>query len=511
MIHLQTIRKHSTNMPYREALVDGDTSISWQELQKNTENKILFILTKFDHGLPKQACYISPNRIELISWLAAFATLKIPVTGLDYSLPTEALKELLNLVGADLLLLSTSSIENSKYLFELGAPQAAQFDMDSPTIVFTDVVGKPLEVDILEHLSKAKSQPPYRAVGLTSGTSGLPKAAIRTQSFDQRRFEYFTNRYDFDHEEAFLLSMPLYHAAGNGWARMFMNLGATVYFAPINSPSAIANVIIERKITASVMTPALLSQILDSLDAIENSKNECLRWVLVGGKHFPTMQKQRALSKLGPIVYEYYGTTETGVNTIAEPADLEQHPNSVGRPFDGNNIAIFDAGGLCLGQEKIGIVAISSYMNMDGYSDGSSNEIMLDGKRYLLTSETGFIDKEDRLYLLNRSTHQNRHHHLYRLEDAIRDIPCIKDVAILQRSDCESSKVECVIEMSAQSYDLSYLQEKLQLLADKEYLQLARYSVVPRIPYSPSGKVRVSELMALLDSSQAKSELVGNG
>ncbi|OIQ89412.1 putative acyl--CoA ligase YhfT [mine drainage metagenome] len=509
MINLQSIRQHSARTPNKDALVDGDTGITWQEFQIDTEKKIQFLLTNFKHGLPKQVCYISHNRIELISWLSAFSTLNIPITGLDYSLPVAILKKLSLVIGAELILVSMGSLINDDEVFGSGWSRSVLFDLDSPTIVYVDAVGKPLSLDNPENLSKANPSYLYRAVGLTSGTSGLPKAVIRTESFDKRRFTYFTSRYGFNHEDVFLLSMPLYHAAGNGWARMFMNLGATIYFSRLDSPSGIAEIMSEKRITASVMTPSLLARILDALESKDYKNNNHLKWLLIGGKHFPVSQKLKALSKLGQVIYEYYGTTETGVNTIAEPDDLANYPDSVGRAFDGNTVAIVGPKGTRLGPNAIGTIAISSYMNMDCYSDGSSKAVMLDNNRFLLTSETGYLDAEGRLYLLNRSINQNNNpRHLYRLEDAIRCIPGVRDVALLENNDNSNTTIECAIEMKAQSVKPQDLQAQIQLLADKEQLQLIRYYEVSKIPYSPSGKVRVGDLRLLLGKSYGESEQI---
>ncbi|MBI3752597.1 MAG: hypothetical protein HY266_00940 [Deltaproteobacteria bacterium] len=87
-------------------------------------------------------------------------------------------------------------------------------------------------------------------------------------------------------------------------------------------------------------------------------------------------------------------------------------------------------------------MAVASYMNMANYGDGSANTLLLDRERYLLTPEQGYLDKEGRLYLLNRSA---------------------------------------------------------RALASEERLRFARLRVTSRIPYSPSGKVKVRDLSLLLD------------
>jgi acyl-coenzyme A synthetase/AMP-(fatty) acid ligase len=246
------------------------------------------------------------------------------------------------------------------------------------------------------------------------------------------------------------------------------------------------------------MTPFTVRGLLDTIEANTKSFKHALRWVLVGGKHFPVQQKKRALDRLGPIIHEYYGTTESGVNTIAEPHDLENHPRSVGLPFDGNAIAIIGPGGSRLGAEEIGTVAVASYMNMDYYSDGSSNRIVFDGENYLPTSEKGYLDQEGRLYLLNRSAAPDNLYNIYGLEDAIRALPCVADVALLSSENQSGSQVDCAVQIKYKAKVPSQLRDDIRKLISKEQMHLLCYRVVPQIPYSPSGKVKVRDLELLL-------------
>lgn len=498
MINLSLIKAHVEFAPDRAAVLTGNRCITWHELHNETEKKICYLLERFGQKFPVQACYISPNRPELISWLAAFSTLGIPVTGLDYTLSHSDLKKLLITLRADFILISTKTFDLGRAESGFGDNSSLLVDLNSTD--FENGVYEKCDINgDISALLKGLGIPntPFRSVGLTSGTTGMPKLVIRSRPFDQRRFAFFTNRYGFTFEDRFLVSMPLYHAAGNGWARMFMGLGATIYLASVDDPEELKNIIERQYITASVMTPSILREVLDAAESNATFKHT-LKWVLVGGKHFPVQQKERALDQLGPIIHEYYGTTETGVNTIAEPHDLENHPRSVGLPFDGNAIAIIDPCGSRLGTEEIGTVAVASYMNMDSYSDGSSNSVTFDGKSYLLTSEKGYLDQEGRLYLLNRSSVSDNLYNIYGLEDAIRALPCIADVALMPSDNQSSSQVNCAIQIKYKTKAPSQLHDGIRKLVSTAQMQLLRYGVVPKIPYSPSGKVKVRDLELLL-------------
>ncbi len=348
---------------------------------------------------------------------------------------------------------------------------------------------------------------PFRAISFTSGTSGRPKPVIRNGSFDARRFAYFTARYGFSSADRHLATIPFYHAAGGGWARLFLQLGATLVLAPPDDAIEAAELIRREWITSSTMTPPILSGVLRHVaqNRARVTPNQ-LRFVLVGGKHFPAPAKQEALQVLGPVVYEYYGTTETGVNTIAEPADLLTHPASVGRVYDGNKILILDPERRPVPAGIVGSVAIASYMNMDGYLGAAANKTQIDGERYLVTSEAGYLDEDGRLFLLNRSQGADSVN-LYALENAIRQIRGVDDVALVRKTEAGPVAVHCAVVLKASAaVSAQEVEARVADIVRRERVALARFELLDQIPYSPSGKVRAAELESAIGRAGDKAK-----
>ena len=503
MIHLKVITKHAQARPTAHALTDTKSVMTWDGFRQETERIIAFLLNHYGRELPRQAAYISQTRIEMMPWLAALTTLGIPFTGLDYSLSPAALNALNNSIGTDLLLLSTKSISQVDNVIALANDNAMIFDLDSLSMPF---IGRSMADNrnvaaalLIENIGLQGR--PYRAVGFTSGTTGLPKTVLRYESFDQRRFAYFAERYRFTSEDLFFSAMPAYHAAGNGWVRLFLSLGATVCISSGESPHEILNTLISKRITATVMTPVLLNQLVNEATILKVTSVPSLRWLLVGGKHLPAALKLRALAQLGPSLHEYYGTTETGVNTIAEPADIANYPSSVGKVYDGNAIAILDTARQPLPAGCSGSIAVDSYMNMASYGDGHAHAVELKGKRYLITPDQGYLDQEGRLFLLNRSDTPGNHDHLYRLEDAIRSLPDIEDVAILSENENAPEEVTCALKVASVDQPEATIVAQVRLLAEREAIKLHSCRVVHAIPYSPSGKVRIRDLKLLLSAA----------
>lgn len=502
MLTLNKINEIAEQQGDQVSIVHYDEQLTWNQLKSQTERRVAYLINRYGGSMPKQACYICNNRIDLFPWLAAFATLSVPVVGIDYTLPLTTIQEMARKIGVDIILLSSVQLNLHGEMPVMGESHemgSVLFDLDSPSMAMLDSIGEN------QHQLGCVIPPSdraFRAIGFTSGTSGLPKAVLRSKSFDQRRFQYFSERYGFNRSDRFMVSMPMYHAAGNGWARLFMSLGATLYLVDSSDTEMMALYLDRYNITATVFSPVLLASVINCRQQNQRAKPEALKWVLVGGRNFTEVEKKRALDHLGTVIYEYYGTTESGVNAIAEPEDLLRHPQSVGRAYDGNHIVILSNNGDVLPAGQTGTVAIASYMTMDDYVEGGGQFIILnDGLRYFISPDQGYLDDFGRLFLLNRSGGSRQVAHLYQLENAIRELPCIDDVAMMMVDDSSGDKVQCIYSLKNKSSNSQRLLEKIKQVANDASVLLGPCKQIPHIPYTPSGKVRVSDLQKLIANS----------
>ncbi len=498
MITLKRLNEIATVRGNEICISDGKEKYTWYDIIRLTESRMVFLLRSFNAEQLRSACYLSKNSTELICWLAAFATLGIPVNGLDYSLPVKTLSTLINRVNPGLLIISFS-LYTPDEINAFNANGISMLAIDAPIDSVVSSVGE-LHHSELNSLLSTHIYPPFRAVSLTSGTSSVPKIVLRYRSFDSRRFTWFTERFNFTHRDGFMLILPLCHAAGNGWARMFMGLGAPLYLVDQDDEPALAYVLSVSAVKASVMTPNLVARMLNLAGTGRLQHN--LRWVLVGGSYFPVKSKQCARAAFGNIFCEYYGCTETGVNILSDPADMSECPESVGRAFNGNRVMILDEDNIPLGANKNGRVAIASYMLMDEYGDGSKPFTLIDGERYFLMADYGYLDDGGRLFLMNRNGENHCVYDVHRTEEHIRSLPCVKDVALVAVPLRGESHIRCIFSTNQNRVN------KFTCLIKKINEQAIRNGIinftafrVEKIPYSPSGKVRFSEIIRIPDAA----------
>lgn len=477
---------------------DNNRQYTWNEIIRQTESRVVFLRRTFSEEQLRSVCYLSKNSAELVCWLAALATLGIPASGLDYSLPVETLCTLLGRINPGLLLVSFNLFTPDE-LCHLNTTGTNMLGLDAPTDPVVDSIGE-LHHPELNCLLSTRTPPPYRGLSLTSGTSSVPKIALRYQSFDARRFAWFTDQFGFSDVDGFMLILPLYHAAGNGWARMFMGLGASLHLVDQDDEQALAQTLSRECVRAAVMTPNLVALMTGLSTRIPLRHH--LRWVLVGGSYFSVTSKQAACAAFGNIFCEYYGCTETGVNVLSKPDDMQACPKSVGRSFDGNRVLILDEDNRPRRAGEKGRVAISSYMLMDEYGDGSRPFIMIGDERYFLMADYGYLDDSGRLFLMNRNGEIGSDHDIYRIEEKIRSLPCIRDVSVVTVQLQGVNHVRCIFSTDrSNKKNFMRLIEKINEQASTTGVINFSAHRVDKIPYSPSGKVRFDEVIRILDAA----------
>lgn len=103
-------------------------------------------------------------------------------------------------------------------------------------------------------------------------------------------------------------------------------LNKTLFLINKFDPTVVAKEIELNRIEVAILIPQMINKLLDF-------KMESLRCVVSCADILPPSILQAATGKFGDIVFNFYGTSETGLATIATPAMLAIRPDTIGRPI----------------------------------------------------------------------------------------------------------------------------------------------------------------------------------
>jgi long-chain acyl-CoA synthetase len=315
--------------------------------------------------------------------------------------------------------------------------------------------------------NQSAAAPPNRSPGqrmyYTSGTTGRPKGvrkAIPEGQLDEDAVAYSarlfaTGGLDADASGVHLVTGPAYHAAPLGFGMSALHLGQTVVLMDRWSSEAALGLIDRYRVTNTHMVPTMFHRLLQ-IPAPERQKFDLssLRGVVHASAPCPVGVKRQMIDWLGPIVNEYYASTEGG-GTSVTAAEWLTRPGTVGRPAEPGDIKIFDDSGRELGASEIGTVY--SRLKVPFEYHGEQEKTMASRRGdYFTVGDIGYLDPDGYLYLTDRSSDIiiSGGVNIYpsEVEAVLLTHPAVQDAAVIGIPSQEwGEEVKAVVELRAQA------------------------------------------------------------
>jgi fatty-acyl-CoA synthase len=184
---------------------------------------------------------------------------------------------------------------------------------------------------------------------------------------------------------------------------MMMTLGASLVVADHFDAEEVLATIEREAVTSAFMVPVMLAR-LCSLDPAVRKRYDTssLRWILSGAAPLPTDTARRFQEAFGPILWNFYGATETGLVTLAGPEDHSARPGTVGRPLAGNEIRILGDDGQPLPTGEVGELYVRNSMLISEYHDDqdATRGAMREG--FFSVGDLASLDQDGYVYLASR-------------------------------------------------------------------------------------------------------------
>ena len=178
----------------------------------------------------------------------------------------------------------------------------------------------------------------------TSGTTGHPKGAWRPNGVNIENVLQVISIFELGESDVHLMCGPGYHSAVSFFSALHHVLGATVVMQPKFDADDALDLIERHRVTTSFMAPTLLQRLVDA--QIRNQRDvSSLRALILGAAPCPHALKVRAEAAFGRVLWEFYGATETGINTVLRPEDQLRKPGSCGTAVPGQEIRLVGAYG----------------------------------------------------------------------------------------------------------------------------------------------------------------------
>jgi acyl-CoA synthetase (AMP-forming)/AMP-acid ligase II len=246
------------------------------------------------------------------------------------------------------------------------------------------------------------SPPPQRgkAIILTSGTTGTPKGASRSQPRSLDPAAALLAMIPLKAREKTMIAAPMFHSWGFVHFTLGMSLSSTLVLSRKFDPEATLSLTAQHECTALIVVPVMMQRILELPDDILRRYDlSNLRVVAVSGSALPGDLSDRWMDLFGENVYNLYGSTEVAWASIATPQDLRAAPGTAGRAPHGTVVKLYDEDGKPVKQGETGRIFVGNELQFEGYTGGGGKD-MIDG--LLSSGDVGHFDAAGRLFVDGR-------------------------------------------------------------------------------------------------------------
>lgn len=336
-------------------------------------------------------------------------------------------------------------------------------------------------------------------IGFTSGTTGNPKAFVRSQ--DSWIASIDCNRFDLEINESDHILIPgaLMHSHFLYGAISTLYLGGTVYlldkFSPIEGQSWIESYPITTMYVVPTMIEAFLKQGIQI--------NKSIKILSSGAKWSERLKLEiyHIFPKI--IMYEFYGASELSFITVISNRDGMNKAATVGKPCYGVRVQIRLQDQILAKPNEIGTIYVRSGLIINGYidHDGRTVHSIQDKEGWATVHDRGYFDEDGYLYITGREQNMILYGGINIFPEEIEGVislhPDVEEVAVIGLTDSYWGQVVAAV-VKGEGCPLELKRFCKKYLST--YKIPRKWYFLSELPYTTSGKIARAELIKQIES-----------
>ncbi|MCO1600351.1 AMP-binding protein [Desulfosporosinus nitroreducens] len=462
----------------KTVLVDEDETLSYEQLWSQSERVSLVLKESYQLRSGQKVGFLCKNHVSLVKSIFAVSQLGADI----YLLNTEmSLSQFNNFVvqhDFDFLVYDfelSSKIEQSSY----SKDRILSYHNRLTAInTLLNTTGKTK--------LKSRRSSSSKIMILTGGTTGNPKAAAHKPSLLNYINPFLTmlTRLKLINYNTVFIATPIYHGYGVAMLLLFIALGKKVVINNGFEVKKACTLIREHNVEVVTVVPLMVYKMLK-----HNAEDlKSLSCIVSGGAELNPKLVIDIYNTLGEVVYNLYGTSEAGLNTIATPQDLLYSTKTVGKKIEGVHLKILDENKNEVNFGNVGQLCIKNKWSMRNSKSS-----------WIETGDLGYRDCKGYYFLCGRVDDMvvSAGENVYpvEIEQALINHPQVEDAAVIGIND----------EGFGQRLKAYVLPKKNADLTEKELLEWLTYRIakfqmpkeiafVNHLPYTSLGKLDKKQL-----------------
>lgn len=397
-----TVAVHARRSPDRLAIVSPSGNRTWREFNDRA-NQLVRLFRR--HGLqPGDAvALLAHNGPEFAEVWAATQRAGFRLTAVNWHQSPEIVAYVVDNCDARVLVASSrfaagasaGVAASDKLTLKLAFAGAIDGFDDYETVLAAE---SPANIDAPE---------PGSTMLYTSGTTGRPKGVYRrTRPVVSQLTAICNETAKWNPQtDMSLLTGPLYHAAPLGINFVIpINAGVTVLLMDKWDAEETLRLIETHKVTHTHLVPTMMHRMLQLPEATRKKYDiSSMRWIIHGAAPCPAHVKQSMMDWFGPVIYEYYSSTEGG-GVFVGPHDWLRKPGTVGKAVPGVEVKLLDLEGNPVPQGTEGLIYVKAPATgrFEYYKEQGKTDASYRGDWFTL-GDMGRFDADGDLFLTGRT------------------------------------------------------------------------------------------------------------
>jgi fatty-acyl-CoA synthase/long-chain acyl-CoA synthetase len=243
----------------------------------------------------------------------------------------------------------------------------------------------------------------------TSGTTGKPKGAVRVGPPDPVLFGALLNLFGCRPDDVYITSGPLYHSGPGAFLGAALLYGQTIIVQRKFDAEDWLRLVDKYKASSTFAAPAPVRMICALPKEVKDRYDRSsMRVMVANAAPWSYALKLQYVADFPPgSLFEVYGSTELGIDTVLLPEDQLRKPGSCGKPAPGIEIMLVDADGnevTGTGPDHPGEVFVRSKGVFDSYYKNDASYAANSRGDFHTVGDIAYWDDEGYLYICDRKT-----------------------------------------------------------------------------------------------------------